>query len=102
MLKDGIDTWAPKLHVEKVLVDCFRMGEEMQLDLFHRSSIGCTLMNILEYSKVGVSIGHPTILTNSSKSQLIYGNEKADWIVCVTQQDYVEKCFNVSKFYTTT
>nr|GEU99600.1 hypothetical protein [Tanacetum cinerariifolium] len=34
MLKDGIDTWAPKLHVERVIIDYPSLDEEMPVDLF--------------------------------------------------------------------
>ncbi|GJW32796.1 hypothetical protein Tco_0052828 [Tanacetum coccineum] len=51
MLKDGIDTWAPKLPVEMVIVDYPSLDEEIHVDLFQRSAIGCTLMSILEFSK---------------------------------------------------
>ncbi|GKD63073.1 arginine--tRNA ligase, chloroplastic/mitochondrial, partial [Tanacetum coccineum] len=67
MLKDGIDTWAPKLPVERVIVDYPSLDEEMHVDLFQRSVIGCTLMSILEFSKVDVTIGHHPILPTCSE-----------------------------------
>ena len=65
MLKDGIDTWAPKLPVETVIVDYPSLDEEMHVDLFRRRAIGYTLMSILKYSKVDVTIGHPTTISST-------------------------------------
>nr|GEX63615.1 arginine--tRNA ligase, chloroplastic/mitochondrial [Tanacetum cinerariifolium] len=61
MLKDGIDTWAPKLPVERVIVDYPSVCEETDLDSFQRRAIGYTLMRIIEYCKVDVIIGHSRI-----------------------------------------
>ena len=74
MLKNGIDTWAPKLPVERVIVDYPSLDEEMQVNLFRRRAIEYSLMSILEYSKVDVTIGHPAILITRSKVhiQLMY------------------------------
>nr|GEU51432.1 arginine--tRNA ligase, chloroplastic/mitochondrial [Tanacetum cinerariifolium] len=58
MLKDGIDTWAPKLPVERVIVDYLSLDEEMHEESFQQHAIRCTLMRILEYSKVDATIGH--------------------------------------------
>ena len=67
MIKIGIDTWAPKLPVERVIVDYPSLDEEMQVDLFRRRAIEYSLVSILEFSKVDVTIGHPRILTTRSK-----------------------------------
>ncbi|GJS68968.1 arginine--tRNA ligase, chloroplastic/mitochondrial [Tanacetum coccineum] len=58
MLKDGIDTWAPKLPMERVIVDYPSLDEEIHEELFQQHAIRCTLMRILEYSKVDATIGH--------------------------------------------
>ena len=57
MLKDGIDTWAPKLPVERVIVDYPSLEEEMQVDLFRRRAMGYTLIRMLEYSNVAATVG---------------------------------------------
>ncbi|GJZ29949.1 arginine--tRNA ligase, chloroplastic/mitochondrial [Tanacetum coccineum] len=75
MLKAGIDTWAPKLPVQMVIVDYPSLDEEMHVDLFQRSSIGCTLMSILEFSKVDVTIGHRPILPTCSERDGILAQE---------------------------
>ncbi|GKE21116.1 hypothetical protein Tco_1432628 [Tanacetum coccineum] len=59
MLKDGIDTWAPKLPAKRVITDYPLLDEEMPLDLLRLLPIGYTLMSILEYSEVDVTIRHP-------------------------------------------
>ena len=67
MLKHGIDIWAPKLPVERVIVEYPSLDDEMNLDLIRRRAIGYTLMRVLKYSKVDVTIGHPTISPTRSK-----------------------------------
>ncbi|GJX17206.1 arginine--tRNA ligase, chloroplastic/mitochondrial [Tanacetum coccineum] len=57
MIKDGIDTWAPRLPVERVVVDYPSLDEEILVDLFRRRAIGHTLIRMLEYSKVVATIG---------------------------------------------
>ncbi|GJT48736.1 arginine--tRNA ligase, chloroplastic/mitochondrial [Tanacetum coccineum] len=57
MIKDGIDTWAPQLPVERVVVDYPSLDEEILVDLFRRRAIGHTLIRMLEYSKVAATIG---------------------------------------------
>ena len=57
MVKNGIDTWAPKLPVERVIVDYPSLEEEVLVDLFRRRAIGGALIRMLEYSKVAASIG---------------------------------------------
>ncbi|GJV53398.1 arginine--tRNA ligase, chloroplastic/mitochondrial, partial [Tanacetum coccineum] len=69
MLKDGIETWAPKLPVKRVIVDYPSLDEEMHVDLFRRCSIRNTLMSILEYSKVDVTIGRCSILPTFSEKK---------------------------------
>nr|GEX92302.1 aminoacyl-tRNA synthetase, class 1a, anticodon-binding [Tanacetum cinerariifolium] len=69
MLKDGIETWAPKLPLKRVIVDYPSLDEEMHLDLFRRCSIRNTLMSILEYSKVDVTIGRSLILPTFSEKK---------------------------------
>ncbi|GJQ93234.1 zf-CCHC domain-containing protein [Tanacetum coccineum] len=79
MLKDGIDTWAPKLPVERVIVDYPSMYEEIQVDLFQRRAIRYTLMRIIEFGLC---------------------ENKADWILYVTplpQLEYTEMCFTAPK-----
>ncbi|GJS26504.1 hypothetical protein Tco_0487124 [Tanacetum coccineum] len=79
MLKDGIDTWAPKQPIERVIVDYPSMYEEIQVDLFQRRAIRYTLMRIIEF---GLS------------------EHKAVWILYVTplpQLEYTEMCFTAAK-----
>nr|GEU45628.1 arginine--tRNA ligase, chloroplastic/mitochondrial [Tanacetum cinerariifolium] len=71
MLKAGIDTWAPKLPVERVIIDYPSLDEEMHVDLLRRRAIGYTLMSILKYSKVDVTIGHPAILSTRSEKERV-------------------------------
>ena len=54
MIKYGIDTWAPKLPVERVIVDFPSLDEDIHVGLFRRQAIGCTLIRMLRYSKVAV------------------------------------------------
>ncbi|GJX57361.1 arginine--tRNA ligase, chloroplastic/mitochondrial, partial [Tanacetum coccineum] len=116
MLKDDIDTWAPKLPVERVIIDYPSLDEEMHVDLFRRRAIGYTLMSILKYFKVDVTIGHPTISPTHSKEdraqkvlnrwfsteerQDRYGLQRADWMVYLTpvwKQEYIGMCFTTAK-----
>nr|GEU67600.1 aminoacyl-tRNA synthetase, class 1a, anticodon-binding [Tanacetum cinerariifolium] len=60
MLKDGIDTWAPILPVERVLVKYPSLDEEIHTGLFRRSVIAETLVRMLSYSKVDATMT-PTI-----------------------------------------
>ncbi|PWA96467.1 arginyl-tRNA synthetase, class Ic [Artemisia annua] len=69
MLKDGIETWAPKLPVKKVILDYPSLDEEIPVDLFRRCSIRYTLMSILEYSKVDATTGHCSILPTFSEKR---------------------------------
>ncbi|GJY08984.1 arginine--tRNA ligase, chloroplastic/mitochondrial [Tanacetum coccineum] len=126
MLKDGIDTWAPKQPIERVIVDYPSMYEEIQVDLFQRRAIRYTLMRIIEYSKVDVTIGHPATITPHIPDSMFQGENinfnfpidsrkvkedllalwfglcenKADWILYVTplpQLEYTEMCFTAPK-----
>ncbi|GKD02941.1 anticodon-binding aminoacyl-tRNA synthetase, class 1a, partial [Tanacetum coccineum] len=55
MIKDGIDTWAPKLPVERVIVDFPSLDEEdIHVGLLRRRAIRYTLIRMLKYSKVAV------------------------------------------------
>ncbi|GJY28830.1 hypothetical protein Tco_0404597 [Tanacetum coccineum] len=93
MLKDGIDTWAPKLPVERVIIDYPSVCEETDLDLFQRRVIGYTLMRIIEYCKVDW-------LSNLVICRFGLCKQKADWILYVTlirQLEYIEMCFTAAK-----
>ena len=54
MLRDGIDTWAPKLSVKKAII--YSLSQDI-LDMAHlrSTSVGGTLARMLHYSGVGVS-----------------------------------------------
>ncbi|GJX31406.1 hypothetical protein Tco_0241261, partial [Tanacetum coccineum] len=54
MLQDGLDTWAPKLPVKRVLVEypCHMGSDETEMDTFRRSAITNTLFRMLNCSKV--------------------------------------------------
>ena len=67
MLKDGIDTWAPKLTVKRVIVDCPSSDVEMHVDWFRLLPIVYTLMSILEYAEVDVTLAHRMHLPESSQ-----------------------------------
>ncbi|GKF53093.1 hypothetical protein Tco_0160003 [Tanacetum coccineum] len=54
MIKDGIDTWAPKLPVERVYVDFPSLDEDLHVGLLRRQTIRRTLILMLRYSKVAV------------------------------------------------
>ena len=60
MLKNGIDTWAPKLPVERVLVKYPSLDEEIHMGLFRRRVITETLLRMLNHSKVDATMA-PTI-----------------------------------------
>ncbi|GJS79697.1 arginine--tRNA ligase, chloroplastic/mitochondrial, partial [Tanacetum coccineum] len=56
MLKDGIDTWAPKLPVERVIIHIPSIASKETIDdRLRHTCIGDTLTRMLEYSKVVVS-----------------------------------------------
>nr|GEW93855.1 aminoacyl-tRNA synthetase, class 1a, anticodon-binding [Tanacetum cinerariifolium] len=54
MINDGIDTWAPKLPVERVIVDFPSLDEDIHVGLLRRQAIRYTLIRMLKYSKVAV------------------------------------------------
>ncbi|PWA79554.1 arginine--tRNA ligase, chloroplastic/mitochondrial [Artemisia annua] len=58
MLRDGIDTWAPKLYVGKVMVNfpSWDIAGETRVASFRRSYITNTLIRMLKYSKVDVTL----------------------------------------------
>ncbi|GJU24679.1 arginine--tRNA ligase, chloroplastic/mitochondrial [Tanacetum coccineum] len=69
MLQDRIDTWAPKLPVERVLVKYPSLDEETHMGLFRRSVNAETLVCMLSHSKVGATM-NPTIEKDSLDSPL--------------------------------
>lgn len=52
MLKDGIDTLAPKLPVQRVIVEYPSLAEETHVGRFRRHAIRMMLIRMLWYSKV--------------------------------------------------
>ncbi|GKA13310.1 hypothetical protein Tco_0692956 [Tanacetum coccineum] len=69
MLQDRIDTWAPKLPVEKILVKYPSLDEETHTGLFRRSVIAEMLVCMLSHSKVDATM-NPTIEKDSLDSPL--------------------------------
>ncbi|GJU48959.1 arginine--tRNA ligase, chloroplastic/mitochondrial [Tanacetum coccineum] len=69
MLKNGIDTWAPKLPVERVIVKYPSLDEEILTGLFRRSLIAETLVRMLSHSKVDATMT-PTIEKDVLDSRL--------------------------------
>ncbi|GJV24123.1 hypothetical protein Tco_1376818, partial [Tanacetum coccineum] len=111
MLKDGIDTWAPKLPVERVIIDYPSVCEETDLDSFQRRAIRYTLMRITEdmlaqdvpdsmFQGENRNFNFP-IDSRKVKEDLLalwFGlcKQKADWILYVTpirQLEYIKMCF---------
>ncbi|GJS17594.1 anticodon-binding aminoacyl-tRNA synthetase, class 1a [Tanacetum coccineum] len=114
MIKDGIDTWAPKLSVKKAIIYFWsrNIAKKMSMGLSRSTFIGESLALMLEYSRVeGKSLYDPDIsktldllrekgLTIDGEEVLIEGRRlplvdlaamwygidmvKADWIVHVT------------------
>ncbi|GJS17479.1 retrovirus-related pol polyprotein from transposon TNT 1-94 [Tanacetum coccineum] len=139
MLRDSIDTWAPRQQLEfkSTIVNSPSWDES---NLMPMDGNGMSLppdtdehfRTVEEDAEVLIYVKHEgnmkplirgksrTRKSRTRKSRdgcfgypledlgaLWHGlvGEKADWIVCVTptqQQDYIETCFNVSKFYITT
>ncbi|GJV45842.1 arginine--tRNA ligase, chloroplastic/mitochondrial [Tanacetum coccineum] len=64
-----VDTWAPKLPAERVLVKYPSLGEEIHTGLFRRSVIAETLVRMLSHSKVDATM-NPTIEKDSLDSHL--------------------------------
>nr|GEW31935.1 arginine--tRNA ligase, chloroplastic/mitochondrial [Tanacetum cinerariifolium] len=61
MLRDGIDTWAPKLLLKSVLVNfpSCDMADLTQMDLLRRELIKTTSMRMLEYCKIDAEFMMP-------------------------------------------
>ncbi|GKB10862.1 arginine--tRNA ligase, chloroplastic/mitochondrial [Tanacetum coccineum] len=61
MLRDGIDTWAPKLLMKSVVVNfpSCDVADLTQMDLLRRDLIKTTLMRMLEYCKIDVEFIMP-------------------------------------------
>nr|GEY18059.1 putative reverse transcriptase, RNA-dependent DNA polymerase [Tanacetum cinerariifolium] len=117
MLNYGIDTWAPKLPVERVLIAFLSLDEEIHARYFQNlpnwgEGILRRLFSIKNIEGDVVIDGKgifPFILAardlhNSSKDLAALRVEievlKADWIVYVTpvrQQEYIEMCFTAAK-----
>lgn len=55
MLKDGIDTWAPKLPVETVLIAFPSLDEEIYVGLGRRLAIALAQFCMLKFSKVAAA-----------------------------------------------
>ncbi|KAL6558655.1 hypothetical protein OROMI_019005 [Orobanche minor] len=55
MLKDGIDTWAPKLPVETVLIAFPSLDEEIYVGLGRRLAIALAQFRMLKFSKVAAA-----------------------------------------------
>ncbi|GKB62956.1 hypothetical protein Tco_0919142 [Tanacetum coccineum] len=64
-----VDTWAPKLPAERVLVKYPSLVEEIHTGLFRRSVIAETLVRMLSHSKVDATM-NPTIEKDSLDSHL--------------------------------
>ncbi|GJY43553.1 arginine--tRNA ligase, chloroplastic/mitochondrial [Tanacetum coccineum] len=58
MLRAGIDTWAPKLYVGKVMVNfpSWDIAGETRVASFRRAYITNTLVRLLKYSKIDVTV----------------------------------------------
>ncbi|GJU33056.1 hypothetical protein Tco_1176645 [Tanacetum coccineum] len=77
MLKVGIDTWAPKLPVERVIIHIPSIASKETIDdRLRRTCIGDTLTRMLEYSKVVVS------------------SSGSDLEARLAQEDELNKCFS--------
>ncbi|GJY03311.1 arginine--tRNA ligase, chloroplastic/mitochondrial [Tanacetum coccineum] len=55
MLNDGIETWAPKLPVERVLIAFPSLDEEIHVGLSRRLAIALTHFRMLKFSKVAAA-----------------------------------------------
>ncbi|GJR48982.1 RNA-directed DNA polymerase, eukaryota, reverse transcriptase zinc-binding domain protein, partial [Tanacetum coccineum] len=90
MLKDGIDTWAPKLPVERVIIHTTSIaGEETIDDRLRRTCIGDTLTRMLEYSRVVVSSSGSDSDSEASKAEEVELNKcfsievrDGDMVIC--------------------
>ncbi|GJX76884.1 arginine--tRNA ligase, chloroplastic/mitochondrial, partial [Tanacetum coccineum] len=93
MLEAGMDTWIPKLPVERVIIDYPTLDEEMHVDLCCRCFIGDTLMSILKYSKVDVTVGHPAISPTRSKKHRAH-TVLHRWFSTEARQDRTQSDFD--------
>lgn len=87
MLKDGIDSWAPKLDVKRVIVG---YPSPECADWFRLFPIVNTLMRILEYSKVDVTIGCRMNMPESFQWDGMLATEILyRWFPCEERGDYM-------------
>nr|GEW82617.1 arginyl-tRNA synthetase, class Ic [Tanacetum cinerariifolium] len=118
MIKDGIDTWAPKLPVERVIVDFPSLdGEDIHFggrdfqghDILKRwfsikeiqgdeGNVVIDTKGILPFILAKRDLIH--LFKDLEALRNVIRGKKPDWIVYVTpvrQQEYIEACFTAAK-----